>query len=45
MYVWPKEIWPNFNEKNNITNVKDVANKWISGRQVFRRFYNIKQNW
>jgi hypothetical protein len=38
------EIWPNFNEKNNITNLKAVANKWISRRQVFPRFYNFEQN-
>jgi hypothetical protein len=46
MYVFPlKEILPNFNEKNNIANVDAVANKWISRRQVFPRFYNFKQNW
>ena len=31
-------------EKKNITNLEAVANKLISRRQVFPRFYNFEQN-
>jgi hypothetical protein len=39
-YVCLKEIWPNFNEKNNIiaTNVEAVANKWIFAKTSFPAF-------